>query len=72
MVSELKDRVCTLVDYLIEHNREHEEELRHWAEKAASLQGEVARWLLEAAARMAAATACLERARQALEGEKSN
>ena len=55
-----------MLDYWIEHNHEHEEEFRSWADKAAFLPGEVAQQLLEAATRMADASNCLEKARQAL------
>ena len=61
-----EDRLLALIDYWIEHNREHEQEFRDWAEKTASSSGEAAQQLLEAAARMAEASNCLEKSRQAL------
>jgi hypothetical protein len=65
-MEELQDRLSTLVHYWVEHNREHEEEMRQWAEKAASLGPEVAQALQMAAANMAKATASLEQAQEAL------
>jgi hypothetical protein len=62
----LQNRLHTLVDYWIEHNREHEQEFREWADKAVPLYGEVAQQLQEAATKMADASNCLEKARQAL------
>jgi len=61
-----EERLRTLLAYWIEHNREHEQEFREWADKGDSLPDEVARRLLEAAARMADASNCLEKAREAL------
>jgi len=65
-MSDIQERLPILLDYWIEHNREHEQEFREWADKVASLPGEVAQQLQEAAARMADASNCLEKARQAL------
>ena len=65
-MEELHDRLSTLVDYWVEHNREHEEEMRQWAEKAASLGRDVAQALQTAATNMAQATASLEEAQKAL------
>jgi hypothetical protein len=65
-VSDIQEKLHILLDYWIEHNREHEQEFRDWAGKAASLSSEVVQQLQEAAARMADATSCLEKARQAL------
>ena len=65
-MSDIQERLRILLDYWIEHNHEHEEEFCDWADKAASLPGEVAQQLQEAAARMADASNCLEKARQAL------
>ena len=65
-MNDIQEKLHTLVDYWIEHNREHEQEFRDWADKAASLSSEVAQQLQEAAAKMADASNCLEKARQAL------
>lgn len=65
-MSEIQERLPILLDYWIEHNREHEREFRDWADKAASLSTEVAQQLQEAAARVAAASNSLTEAREAL------
>lgn len=65
-MSDIQERLRILLDYWIEHNREHEQEFRDWAGKAASLSSEVAQQLQEAAIRMADASNDLEKARQAL------
>ncbi len=62
-MSDIQERLPILLDYWIKHNREHEREFRDWADKVASLLGEVAQELQEAAARMADASNCLEKAR---------
>ena len=70
-MSDIQDRLLTLVDYWTEHSREHEQEMREWAERV-SPQGEaVAQALLEAAASFAEASNCLERARKALKADSS-
>jgi nickel/cobalt exporter len=44
-----KDRLRALLGYWIEHNREHGEEFREWAEKARAMgEAEVAGEILEA------------------------
>jgi hypothetical protein len=65
-MQELHDRLTTLLGYWAEHNQEHEEEMRQWAEKAAPLGPQVAQALHNAAASLAQATASLEEAQQAL------
>lgn len=62
-MSDIQERLPILLDYWIKHNREHEREFRDWADKVASLPGEVAQQLQEAATRMADASNCLEKAR---------
>lgn len=62
-MSDIQERLPILLDHWIKHNREHEREFRDWADKVASLLGEVAQQLQEAAARMADASNCLEKAR---------
>lgn len=62
-MNDIQERLPILLDYWIKHNREHEREFRDWADKVASLLGEVAQELQEAAARMADASNCLEKAR---------
>ncbi len=65
-MSDIQGRLRILLDYWIEHNREHEKEFRDWAGKAASLSSVVSQQLQEAATRMADASNELEKARQAL------
>ncbi len=65
-MSDIEEKLHILLDYWIEHNREHEKEFRDWAQKAASLSAKVAQQLQEAATRMAAASNDLMKARQAL------
>jgi len=64
--NDIQERLRILLDYWMEHNQEHEKEFRDWAGKAASSPGEVTQQLQEAAARMADASSCLEKARRAL------
>ena len=56
-----------LLDYWIEHNREHEKEFRDWAENVSTARGDVADMLLKAAGGLAQATSYLEEARRALQ-----
>ena len=65
-MDDIEERLQILLDYWIEHNHEHEQEFREWAGKAASSSSEVARQLQEAATKMAEASNCLGRAREAL------
>ena len=65
-MSDVQGKLHILLDYWIEHNREHEKEFRDWAQKAASLSSEVSQQLQEAATRMADASNDLMKARQAL------
>ena len=69
-MDDVRERLCILLDYWVEHNSEHEKEFRDWADKVASLSPEVARQLQEAAARMAAASNELMKAKQALPKSK--
>ena len=69
-MSDIQGRLHILLDYWIEHNREHEQEFREWADKVAFLSKEVAQQLQEAADRMAAASDNLEKARQVLAKNK--
>ena len=61
-MTELHDRLRTLVDYWIDHNQEHEEEMRQWAGKAAPLGRPVAEALQMAAASLCATTLARGRA----------
>jgi hypothetical protein len=65
-----QEKLRILLDYWIEHNSEHEQEVREWADKVTTLSNEVAQQLREAAAKMAAASAELMKAKQALPESK--
>jgi rubrerythrin len=65
-----QEKLRVLLDYWIEHNSEHEQEFRDWADKVAPLSTEVAQQLREAAAKMAAASNELMKAKQALPESK--
>jgi uncharacterized protein YecE (DUF72 family) len=65
-MEEIQQKLPTLIGYWIEHNREHEQEWREWADKASPLGEAVAQLLLQASASLAEATNYLEKARQAL------
>lgn len=69
-MNDIQRRLHILLDYWIEHNREHEQEFREWADKIAFLSKEVAQQLQEASGRMAAASTNLEKARQVLAKNK--
>jgi hypothetical protein len=69
-MDDIQEKLKILLDYWIEHNNEHEKEFRDWADKAASLSGETAQQLQEAAAKMAAASKELMKAKQALSKDK--
>jgi len=59
-------KLKTLLAYWIEHNSEHEQEFRDWADKAAPISGEIAKQLRKAAVKMASVSDELNRAKQAL------
>jgi hypothetical protein len=69
-MDDVQEKLKILLDYWIEHNSEHEQEFRDWADKMSSLSTEVAQQLREAAARMAAASDELMKAKQALSKSK--
>lgn len=69
-MDDIQEKLDILLDYWIEHNSEHEKELRDWADKVSLLSNEVTQQLREAAARMAAASAELMKAKQALPESK--
>jgi len=69
-MDDIQEKLNILLDYWIEHNSEHEQEFRDWADKVASLSGEVALQLQEAATKMAAASNDLMKAKQALPKSK--
>jgi len=65
-MDDIEKKLQTLLAYWIEHNGEHEQEFRDWADKAAPTSGEVAKQLRKAAVKMASVSYELERAKQAL------
>jgi len=69
-MDDVQEKLRILIDYWIEHNSEHEKEFRDWADKVGSLSTEVAQQLQEAAAKMAAASDELMKAKQALPKSK--
>jgi hypothetical protein len=69
-MDDVQEKLRILLDYWIEHNSEHEKEFRDWADKTVPLSTEVAQQLREAAARMAAASDELMKAKQALPKSK--
>jgi hypothetical protein len=69
-MDDVQEKLRVLLDYWIEHNSEHEQEFRDWADKVGSLSTNVAQQLREAAAKMAAASNELMKAKQALPESK--
>ena len=69
-MDDIQEKLRILLDYWIEHSSEHEKEFRDWADKVGSLSTEVAQRLREAAAKMAAASNELMKAKQALPESK--
>jgi hypothetical protein len=69
-MDEVREKLHILLDYWIEHNSEHEQEFRDWADKVASLSTEVAQQLQTAATKMAAVSNELMKAKQALSKSK--
>jgi len=63
-------KLCILLPHWIEHNEEHAERFREWAEKAREMGlEEVARRMEEAVERMGDCSAALVEALKALEGQ---
>ena len=69
-MDEVQKKLHILLDYWIAHNSEHMKEFRDWADKVASSSAEVAQQLQAAAVKMAAVSAELTKARQALSKSK--
>ena len=69
-MDDVRTKLQTLIDYWIEHNSEHEKEFRAWADKAVSSSTEVAQQLQKAAAKMAAVSDELMKAKRALSKSK--
>ena len=68
MVSDERAKMKTLLSYLVEHNQEHAQEIREWANKA-SIMGEVglADEMLQAARAMDNASVLLYQSLKRLE-----
>jgi hypothetical protein len=69
-MNDVREKLRILLDHWIEHNSEHEKELRDWADKVTSSSTEVAQQLQKAAAKMAAVSDELMKAKQALPKSK--
>jgi len=69
-MDDVREKLHILLDYWIEHNSEHEQEFRDWADKVVSLSTEVAQQLQKAATKMAAVSDELMKAKQALSKSK--
>jgi thymidylate synthase ThyX len=63
MDNDNQQKIRTLLDYLIEHNKEHSQEIAEWAEKARALGADQAgEQMLKAAQQMDKANEFLSRA----------
>ena len=69
-MNDIQEKLHTLLDYWIEHNSEHEQEFRDWADRVAPSYTEVANQLQKAATKMAAVSDELMKAKQALPRSK--
>ena len=63
-------KLKTLLGYWIEHNQEHSQEFREWADRVAGL-GDAGKDLLQASEEMDKATQFLSQAREKLEGKEA-
>ena len=68
MVTDDKDKLRTLLGYWIEHNHEHGQEFREWADRDA-VPGDIGEDLRQAAKEMDKASQLLSLARDKLEGK---
>ena len=69
-MDDIQKKLQTLLDYWIEHNGEHEQEFRDWADKVVSSSTEVAKQLQKAATKIASVSDELMKAKQALSKSK--
>jgi hypothetical protein len=68
--SEERDKLRVLLNYWVEHNREHSQEFREWADKAKAFgEVEIADEMLLAAQEMDKASKLLSQSLKRLEGE---
>ncbi len=71
MGSEERAKLRTLLNYWVEHNREHSQEFREWADKAKAFgEVEVADEMLQASQEMDKASEILSQALSRLEGKE--
>ena len=69
MGNDEKAKLRTLLNYWVEHNMEHSQEFREWADKAKAFgEVEAGEELLQAAQEMDKATKFLSQAQKRLEG----
>jgi hypothetical protein len=69
MNADEKAKMKTLLSYLVEHNREHSQEVKDWAGKAADMgEQALADEMMQAAGTMDEANALLEKSLKKLEG----
>ncbi len=66
-MNDTKSKLNSLLSYWLEHNQEHGEEFREWADKIATEQKDVAKQLRQAADKMAEADGYLKKARSLLQ-----
>lgn len=72
MSSDERAKLKTLLNYWIEHNKEHSQEFKEWADKARGLgENEVSKEMLDAVKDMDKATELLSRALSRLEGREA-
>ena len=70
MVSDERAKLRTLLNYWVEHNREHSEEFKEWADKAKAMgEVEVAGEILQAVQEMDKASGLLSQSLKRLEEE---
>jgi len=68
-----KTKMKTLLNYLVEHNREHSREVKDWAGKAADMgEAGLADEMMQAAKAMDEANGLLEKSLKKLEGTQDN
>ena len=70
MSNDERAKLRALLNYWVEHNREHSQEFREWADKAKALgEGEVGEEMLQAAQEMDNASRLLSQSLKRLEEE---
>ena len=68
MVSDERAKLRTLINYLIEHNREHSQEVKDWAEKAEAMgEAKAAKEMLQASQEMDKSVAHLSQSLRRIE-----